>query len=650
MIESIAYVFLALLGIGFLIFIHELGHYIMARRVGIIVEVFSIGFGKSICEWEHKGVKWKIGILPFGGYVKMAGMEKKDDVEPSDVEGGYFGSKPWDRIKVAFMGPLVNIVFAFLAFALLWAIGGRDKPFADYTQTIGWVQKETGPYDAGIRPGDQVTTVNRRHFRGFQDFLYAAALDRSALQMSGFEKDYETGTKTPFTYTFTGQKTLKGLEKASVALHTMSAASYLLYDKMPSGASNELLPGSPLEKSGIEYGDQIVWVDGELIFSKTQLISVINLPKVLLTVEREGRTFLTRAPLTRISDLRLSQNEQGELDDWRHEANLKDKVDELLFIPYNLNASGVVEQPISYLDEKSEPRLPFEVEDRSPLDIPLLPGDHIVAVQGKPIESSYQLFSELQTKKSLIIVKKTTPGPTPSWEEGDKEFLQSFSVDDLEKITQTIGTKNIQKASGDYSLLNTVEPVPMRNFPLSKSQSEAREEKLKARREAIEEISDSKSREAALKDLKHYESRLMLGLVLQDQLVAYNPPPLALFTDVFKETYRTLYALVSGYLSPKAISGPVGMVQVIQYGWSLGVKEALFWLGMISLNLGLLNLLPIPILDGGHICFAMIESVTKKPLKAKTMERLIFPFVILFIILFVYLTFNDIVRIIKSLF
>ncbi len=73
---SILYAILSLFGIGFLIFIHELGHYFMARRVGITVEVFAIGFGKAIYQWEHKGVKWKLGWLPFGGYVKMAATEQ----------------------------------------------------------------------------------------------------------------------------------------------------------------------------------------------------------------------------------------------------------------------------------------------------------------------------------------------------------------------------------------------------------------------------------------------------------------------------------------------------------------------------------------------------------------------------------------------
>src|SRR3989344_8333015 len=112
MIESIFYAVLGILGLGFLVFIHELGHYWMARRQGMRVEAFAIGFGKPLYTWEHKGVKWHICCLPFGGYVKIAGMQKEKGLEPYEIEDGFFGKPPWQRIQVALAGPLVNIAFA----------------------------------------------------------------------------------------------------------------------------------------------------------------------------------------------------------------------------------------------------------------------------------------------------------------------------------------------------------------------------------------------------------------------------------------------------------------------------------------------------------------------------------------------------------
>ena len=83
--------FLPFLGLSLLIFIHELGHYFMARRLGMRVETFSIGFGKPIYTWERDGVDWQIGWLLFGGYVKIAGMDTADQRDPYEVKDGFFG-------------------------------------------------------------------------------------------------------------------------------------------------------------------------------------------------------------------------------------------------------------------------------------------------------------------------------------------------------------------------------------------------------------------------------------------------------------------------------------------------------------------------------------------------------------------------------
>src|SRR5580698_1827154 len=134
MIFSLLYIVLAALGLGFLIFIHELGHYWVARKQGMTVEIFSIGFGKPFRTWEYQGVKWQLCVLPFGGYVRIAGMEKKGMLEPHQIPDGFYGKGPLARIKVALAGPCVNIGFAFLAFLLLFIAGGRFKPFSEYTK------------------------------------------------------------------------------------------------------------------------------------------------------------------------------------------------------------------------------------------------------------------------------------------------------------------------------------------------------------------------------------------------------------------------------------------------------------------------------------------------------------------------------------
>jgi len=101
-------------------------------------------------------------------------------------------------------------------------------------------------------------------------------------------------------------------------------------------------------------------------------------------------------------------------------------------------------------------------------------------------------------------------------------------------------------------------------------------------------------------------------------------------------------------LNPKWISGPVGIIQVVQDQWKLGINQALYWLGAISLNLGLLNLLPIPMLDGGTILISFIEWVSGKRLHPKTLEKIVLPFALLLIGFFIFLTYNDLSRLLSG--
>lgn len=646
MILSLLYVILAAFGLGLLIFIHELGHYWMARRVGMTVEAFSIGFGKPIYSWEKDGVKWQICWLPFGGYVRIAGMEKKGNLEPYQIPDGFFGKKPWARIKVALMGPVVNIVFSFVAFSVLWVLGGRQKPFAEYTHLIGAVERSSDIFKAGVRPGDEISRLNDKPFRNFQDFIYFAIFNDAAPRISGFEIDYLKNEKTPFQFQFAIPEKASIADKISATLGAVQPASYLIYNEK---ASIQIDQNSPMQDTGIEDGDRILWVDGELVFSRNQVVNTINQPKALLTVQRGGQTFLARVPRIKISDLRASAVQRAEFEDWQHEANIKGKLPDLFFIPYNLTPQCQVENTFAYFNEESIEQQPSELA-RSPLEVPLQTGDRILAVDGMPIQSAYEMMKLLQNRHIQFIVKKKDAAAPVSWKDADKAFVAGIQWTDLGRMIQSIGTANPVMELGNLKLLKPAAPKPFSQLSLSEEKREEMAALEAAQLKQIEAIKDPKQREIAMKELEEQKNQLKLGIAMYDRSVNYNPSPFILFNNVLQETWKTLIALFTGTVSPKYMTGPVGIVQVMQQSWGYGFKEALFWLGMISMNLGILNLLPIPVLDGGHICFSLWEWITKKPIKAKTMERLIIPFIILLVALFIYLTYHDLSRLFSGIF
>lgn len=646
MIFSILYIIFAILALSFLIFIHELGHYVMARRVGMRVETFAIGFGQPIFAWERDGVKWQIGWIPFGGYVKIAGQDLDKDKDPYSIPDSFFSKRPIDRIKVAVMGPLVNLVFALLIFSFLWIEGGRQKNFSEYTTKIGWVDPKSELYAYGIRPGDEVTSYDKNAFKSSKDHLYAPMMGDRNIEIQGEKYNYETGQKTPFDYTVKSYTHPAALEKDILTVGITQPANYILYEKLPDGKENPLPEGSPLQDSGIQYDDRIFWADGEIIFSSMQLSNMLNDHRVFLTVDRGGKRILARVPRVPVQELRLDSQVKDELTDWQYAAKLNNmKLQDLYTLPYNLNNQAVVEGNVKFIDKENEeeafPRFPY-----SALEEPLQPGDKILAVHNYPINNSSELLSQLQNNAVTIIVQRDPQASKPiSWQEADSSFNQQIDWDNLQKIVSTIGTKNSMDSAGDFVLLNPIVPKTRSKIFASPEKQAWLNAEIISEKKEVEAIEDPDTRARAMHLLSSKEKELMLGLPsVQDRKVDYNPIPTDMFVNVFEEIWRTLSALFTGSLNPKWISGPIGIVQVVHDSWMVGIRDALFWVGAISLNLGVLNLLPIPVLDGGTILMSFIEMVTGRKISPKLLEKLVLPFAILLIGLFIYLTFNDLSR------
>lgn len=647
MIVSLIYIIFAILGLSVLIFVHELGHYFMARRVGMRVEVFSIGFGRPIVSWERKGVKWQVGWIPFGGYVKIFGMDADETRDPYTLSDSFFGKKPLDRIKVAFAGPFVNIVLAFILFAALWALGGREKNFSEFTHKIGWIDPSSELYISGLRPGDEISAYDSHEFQGSKDHLYASMLGSGEVDVKGNRVNYMTEEKEPFELMVKAYPHPYSMEKGVSTIGVLNSANYIIYDKLPSGNDNPLPEGSPMLQSGISYGDRILWVDGELIFSGQQLSHVLNDSRVLLTVMRDGKQMLARVPRVSVQELRLDGDFKEELTDWQYEAGLNNvKIQRLYAIPYNLTNEAVVEGILKFIDKDSEEEA-FPVHLSSQLDQPLQPKDKIIAIDGQSVKTAHALLAHLQQHRVNIIVERNRSWDThSSWLNADREFDKGINAQDLNKITSTIGTQRPVTVAGNYVLLNPVIPKMRSEFELSSEKQAWMNAELLEKRKELEAIEDPEKRTKALSILDSQEKQLLLGLPsVQDRKVEYNPSPLAQFNGVLSEIGRTLKALVTGSLSPKWMSGPIGIIHVVHDNSMISLKEALFWLGAISLNLGILNLLPIPVLDGGTILISLYELVSGKRVPPKTLERLVVPFAVLLIAFFLFLTYQDLSRI-----
>lgn len=651
MIVSLLYAILALLGLSVLIFIHELGHYFMARRVGMRVETFAIGFGKPIYVWEWHGVKWQVCWLLFGGYVKIAGQELEEDKDPYEVKDGFFGKPPIDRIKVALAGPIANLLLALVIFAVIWLGGGRNKNFSEFTHKIGWVDPQSALYADGVRPGDEIIAYNHQSYSNSKDHLQAPLLGGSSLVVQGYKIDYNSGEKHPFEYTVKPYPHPDSYSDELVTSGILSSASYLIYGLPKGQDALTMLMGSPMQQSGIQPGDRLVWVDGELIFSNQQLSNLVNDGKVLLTILRQGQYKQLRIPRFHIQDLRIDQQIKGELSDWQYEAGLTHlKLPKLYFIPYNVTNDNIVEDKIRLIDaEEIKGTLALDKAEESLL----LPGDKIVAIDGKGVRTAYELLSRLQQHRVNIIVERDSAhfSKNLSWSKADADFDSHLDMQALQQIARSIGTPHLVKEVGPYILLAPVIPRKRLDFKFAPERQAELTALFQAQKKEIGKIEDAQKKAYALSMWHKQEKLLMLGIPsLEDRTVNYNPNPWTQFVLVFSEIWHTLIALVTGTLNPKWMSGPIGILQVVHDNWILGIKDALYWLGAISVNLGIFNLLPIPVLDGGTILLCLVEMTTGKRLSMKTLEKIVVPFAVLLAIFFIFLTYQDILRLLSRFF
>lgn len=646
-------ILLAILALSFLIFIHELGHYWAARRVGMRVEAFSIGFGPVLYSWKRDGVDWRLSALPFGGYVKIAGGDADDTQDPYAIPDGFFGKSPWKRIFVSLAGPCANLIFALLALTALYLAGGREKTFGELTPVIGVMDPKSALYQAGLRPGDKILSYNDAPIRSEQDHLIAA-MTSSHVDVKAIHYDPQTGEAIPFNLTIAPYPhPLVPHETELLTTGILKPASFLIYRPEGQITKNSLAEGSPLLNSGIQPNDAVVWANGERIYSQAQLASLLQRDTVLVTVQRGKEIFLQRVPRIRIEDLRLNAQQREELTDWQYESLLnQQKIAKLYMLPYDLSSQGVVESPLELIDTEQQKQA-LSTSQHASIDAPLQVGDRILAVAGKPIHHSYELLSSLQDPSVLMIVQHLSHDPqtTLNVEEANLVLHEGFPQSDLNKIVSSIGHTSQLQESGSLKLLNPIAPKTHQAFAVTPEVEAAYAKKMLDDRTKAQEQRNHEDRSAILHRLDEESKRLYLGPpYFIDQSIHDNPSPLVVFYNICADILRTLQALFTGNLSPKWLSGPVGMIQVVQENSQAGMSHALYWLALISINLGLLNLLPIPMLDGGSICFSLFEAATGKQLAPKVLEKLITPFAVMLIMLILFLTYQDLSRLIQRFF
>jgi regulator of sigma E protease len=258
--------------LGVLIFVHELGHFMAARRVGVRVLKFSLGFGPRVVGFKRGDTEYVISAIPLGGYVKMAG-ENPDDPRTGRPDE-FLSKNKWQRFQILIMGPLMNLVLAVVVTAGVLMNGAEIPAFQSKTPIVGQVETGSPAEKSGLRTGDVIVSVAGRNVKNWEQFFIAVGTRPNRETAIVFERDGKqiSTAVTPAPQT--------RFEVGDIGVFP---------DSHPHVSS--ILPGSPAEKAGLKTGDVILKVDNTLVTFPNQLIDVIskkaNQP-VVMTIARNG--------------------------------------------------------------------------------------------------------------------------------------------------------------------------------------------------------------------------------------------------------------------------------------------------------------------------------------------------------------------------
>ncbi|GAA7163664.1 putative zinc metalloprotease [Helicobacter pylori] len=164
----------AVLMLAFLIFVHELGHFTIARICGVKVEVFSIGFGKKLCFFKLFGTQFALSLIPLGGYVKLKGMDKEEDGTNETADDSYAQKSPFQKLWILFGGAFFNFLFAILVYFFL-ALSGEKV----LLPIIGGLEKNA--LEAGLLKGDKILSINHEKIASFREIRSLVARARGEL-------------------------------------------------------------------------------------------------------------------------------------------------------------------------------------------------------------------------------------------------------------------------------------------------------------------------------------------------------------------------------------------------------------------------------------------------------------------------------------
>ena len=520
-----------LMVISILIFVHEFGHFIVAKFFGVKVMKFSIGMGPKLFGFKYGETEYVVAAIPIGGFVSMLGHDPSIEITPEDEGRSLNDKKNWQRFLVMFAGPAFNLLLPFLLY-FIFALFETTH----LTPMIGQYSVNGPVAKAGLQSGDIITSIDKQPIRYWRDLSRVLESRAGKTMPISYLRDGKR-----YTATITTTKD-ENTDKIKIYKYKGRLGITPYFDNAIIFLEND-------SDYKIKNFDLITEINGEKLKSKKDLFKYKDKETINIKVKRAKRIDYTIFDLFTLEDI--------ELKDVKTQ-----------FINELLDS----EMAIWWIH-------PGSVASK----LGLKKGDYILSVDN-------QIFKHWVFLQDYISLKK------------DKEISIKILRDGKEKSftfkQRLIKSKHVtEKAYYEFGVVPYVinEGTEITPFIVSKTV-----------------LSDAFSE-------MFYQTTTMTRLV---------------FTAVIQ--------LVTGKLGFEHLGGPIMMYEAsgmaLQYGWLSLLKL----MALLSINLGLLNLLPIPMLDGGHIIFILAEMIRRKPVNQRFKEIASFVGLSILVLVMILVFKNDI--------
>jgi regulator of sigma E protease len=591
---SLVYIVEVALGIGFIIFVHELGHYIVAKLSNVKVERFSLGFGPEIVGFTRGETRYSLCILPFISYVKMLG---EDPAGETVADPRSFAAQPFHKkAAIIVAGSFSNILWALVLFIAVFKIG-----VAFTAARVGGVMYGSPAYYAGIEPGDRIVSIAGRTDVDFGDIVVAAALSdpgktlQLVVERDGRElplavrPDYDPTQGTGFigvepypTLTVDGFASIKGST-------------------------------SPVEKAGVKLGAVILAANGAPVTTWVDLQRIVvanGLKALSLTVSQSGA----------------------------------EKTVELTPLRSTLPVLGIAATQTTHVIEVTP--------DSEAAAMGLQAGDDITALGSTECANLHELAAAVTAHLDDLPPLKVMRGGQPlelRWDRpplGGFDFILGFKTANLPRaawvqegsVAEMLGLQpGDDIAAVDGTAVTDFESIP---GLLAKAKDDTIAVSWK--RGAEEHTGSFQPVFIGLVPLVETVER-KLGLAASCTIGVRKA------WDFASQVYIIIRKAFTGQGAiRKSLRGPVAIAQASYKIAQQGFMHFVFFLAIIGINLGVVNLLPIPILDGGLLAMFVVEKVKGSPLSQAAQVAYQYVGIAIIGALIIFVTWQDIYRIVTG--